>query len=71
MSSSLVSVNATDINSLEQQLYDLEQKNKKYQEILEKTQSDIREKEKYSKALVNKIKVLDDKIEISRKKLMS
>ena len=69
MSSSLVSVNATDINSLEQQLYDLEQKNKKYQEILEKTQSDIREKEKYSKALVNKIKVLDDKIEISRKKI--
>ena len=69
MTASLISVSATDINSLEKKLYDLEQENKKYQDILEKTQSDIRDKEKYSKALVNKIKVLDDKIEVSRQKI--
>ena len=65
-----MAVSGTDsIESLEQQLKDLEQKNQEYQDILDKTQSEINQKESYNAALVSKIGVLDDKIAISHKKI--
>lgn len=51
-------------SSLQQQLEELEKKNKEYQKILEKTKSDIKEKEEYTEALVNKIDLLDNKIAV-------
>lgn len=63
---SVSSFGAEDISSLQQQLQELEQKNEEYQAILDKTQADINEKEEYSKALISKIEVLDDKMAITR-----
>lgn len=63
---SAVSAGAESIDSMQQQLQELEQKNQEYQDILDKTQSDINEKEEYNKALVSKIEVLDDKIALTR-----
>lgn len=66
---SATSAGAESIDSLQQQLQKLEQKNEEYQEILDKTQSDIDEKEKYNEALVSKIEVLDDKIALTRESI--
>lgn len=66
---SVTSIGAENIDSLQQQLQELEEKNNEYQEILDKTQSDIKEKEAYSEALVSKIEVLDDKIAITRESI--
>lgn len=66
---SAVSAGAESINSMQQQLQELEQKNQEYQDILDKTQSDINEKEEYNKALVSKIEVLDDKIALTRESI--
>lgn len=67
-----MTVSGTDsVSSLEQQLKDLDEKNKEYQDILDKTQSNIDEKEKYNSALVSKINVLDDKIKLSHEKIDS
>ena len=66
---SAASVGAESIDSLQQQLQELEQKNEEYQDILDKTQSDIDEKEKYNEALVSKIEVLDDKIALTRESI--
>ncbi|MCH5296694.1 MAG: peptidoglycan DD-metalloendopeptidase family protein [Ruminococcus sp.] len=57
------------VSSLKQQLEELENQNQKYQDILDKTQKDINEKEEYSEALVNKIAVLNDKIGITHKSI--
>ncbi|MEE0914860.1 MAG: peptidoglycan DD-metalloendopeptidase family protein [Ruminococcus sp.] len=69
VSLSVVSTGAESIDSLQQQLQELEEKNDEYQAILDKTQSDIEEKEEYSKALVSKIEVLDDKIALTRESI--
>jgi len=66
---SATSVGAESIDSLQQQLQELEQKNQEYQDVLDKTQSDIDEKEKYNEALVSKIEVLDDKIALTRESI--
>lgn len=66
---SAASASAESIDSLQQQLQELEQKNEEYQDILDKTQSDIDEKEKYNEALVSKIEVLDDKIALTRESI--
>lgn len=58
-----------DVSSLEQQLQELEEKNEEYQAILDKTKSDINEKEQYKDALVKKIEALDDKIALTREKI--
>ncbi|MCQ2515066.1 MAG: peptidoglycan DD-metalloendopeptidase family protein [Ruminococcus sp.] len=50
---------------LQQQLAVLEQKNKQYQEVLDKTQSDINEKVQYKAALLGKIEVLDNKMALT------
>ena len=69
VSLSVVSTGAESIDSLQQQLQELEEKNDEYQAILDKTQADIEEKEEYSKALVSKIEVLDDKIALTRESI--
>ena len=66
---SAVSAGAESIDSMQQQLQELEQKNQEYQDILDKTQSDINEKEEYNKALVSKIEFLDDKIALTRESI--
>ncbi|MEE1318176.1 MAG: peptidoglycan DD-metalloendopeptidase family protein [Ruminococcus sp.] len=66
---SVVTTSAESIDSLQQQLQELEEKNSEYQDVLDKTQADIDEKEEYSKALVSKIEVLDDKIALTRESI--
>lgn len=66
---SVPSAGAESIDSLQQELKELEQKNQEYQDILDKTQKDINEKEEYSKALVSKVEVLDDKIALTRESI--
>lgn len=60
---------AESIDSLQQELKDLDEKNEEYKAILEKTQSDIKEKEEYIDALVRRIEVLDDKIALTRESI--
>lgn len=69
MAMSAVSAGAESISSLQQKLKELDEKNQEYQDILDKTQSDIKEKEKYNEALVSKIEVLDDKIALTRESI--
>lgn len=66
---SVTATSAESIDSLQQQLQELEEKNQEYQDVLDKTQSDINEKEEYNKALVSKIEVLDDKIALTRESI--
>lgn len=54
------------IDDLEQKRLELQAENERYQAILDKTRENIEEQEQYNSALVSKIEVLDDKIEISR-----
>lgn len=66
---SVTASGAESISSLEQQLQDLEKQNQEYQDTLDRTESDINEKEEYKDALVSKIQVLDKKIQISHQKI--
>lgn len=68
---SVTTTGATDIGSLEQQLEEYEKQSAEYQAILDKTKADIEEKEAYSKALVSKIEVLDDKMVITRDSILN
>lgn len=65
----VVSVGAEDISTLQEKLRDLDEKKKEYQEIIDKTSSDIAEKEAYNKALTSKIEVLDEKIGLTRESI--
>lgn len=56
---------SSDVASLAQKLQELDEKNNEYQELLEKTKSDISKKEKYVETLVDKIGVLDEKIAVT------
>lgn len=58
-----------DIDTLKDKLHELEQKNSEYQDILEKTESDIDDQEEYNDALVEKIKVLNEKIQLTRESI--
>ena len=66
---SAVPAGAADINSLEDKLDELNRKESEYQKTLDKTQSDINKKEKYSEALVGKIEVLTKKITVSNQSI--
>jgi murein DD-endopeptidase MepM/ murein hydrolase activator NlpD len=66
---SAVPASAESITSLQQQLEELESKNKEYQEILDKTQADIKDKEEYVETLVDKIDVLDQKIALTNESI--
>ena len=58
-----------DVASLQNQIAELEKKNKEYQDILDQTETDISEKEAYSEALVGKINVINEKIILTRKSI--
>lgn len=67
--SAVVTAGAEDVETLQQRLENLDKKSKEYQEILEKTQNDISEKEEYSDTLVSKIKVLNEKVILTRESM--
>ena len=69
LASSFAVLGAEDISSLESQLEELTKKSNEYQKTLDKTQSDINEKEKYSNALVGKIEVLGKKITVANQSI--
>lgn len=69
IAASVLGAGAEDIGSLEQQLQELENKNSEYQKILDQAESDIKDKEEYNEALVNKIKTLDEKIILTRESI--
>lgn len=65
----VLNAGAEDVQSLRNQLEELEAQNKEYQEILDQTQSDIASKEKYGETLMKKIQVLDEKIILTRESI--
>ena len=70
LSSSVVfNAGAEDVQSLQSKIDELDSKSAEYQKILDETQTDINEKEKYSEALVSKIQVLDEKIILTRESI--
>jgi murein DD-endopeptidase MepM/ murein hydrolase activator NlpD len=59
----------TTTDSYKKQISDLQAKEKKYQEELNKTKSDIKDKEAYSKTLVKQIEVLSSEISTYHKQI--
>ena len=62
-------IDPNDIDALESRRQELQAQSDKYQQILEKTKENIADQEEYVNALVSKVKVLDDKIEISHRSI--
>lgn len=62
-------IDPNDIDALEERQQELQAQSDKYQQILEKTKENIAEQEEYVNALVNKVQVLDDKIELSHQSI--
>lgn len=62
-------IDPNDIDALESRRKELQAQSDKYQQILEKTKENIADQEEYVKALVSKVQVLDDKIEISHQSI--
>lgn len=62
-------IDPNDIDALESRRQELQAQSDKYQQILEKTKENIADQEEYVKALVSKVQVLDDKIEISHQSI--
>lgn len=62
-------IDPNDIDALENRRQELQAQSDKYQQILEKTKENIADQEEYVNALVSKVKVLDDKIEISHRSI--
>lgn len=62
-------IDPNDIDALESRRQELQAQSDKYQQILEKTKENIADQEEYVNALVSKVQVLDDKIEISHKSI--
>lgn len=62
-------IDPNDIDALENRRQELEAENDRYQQILEKTKENIADQEEYVNALVGKVQVLDDKIELSHKNI--
>lgn len=65
----IISANAESVESLQQRIEELDNKNKEYQQILDSAQDDIAEKEEYNDALVSKIENLDEKISVTRQSI--
>lgn len=59
----------TNIDALENRRQELQAQSDKYQQILEKTKENIADQEEYVNALVSKVQVLDDKIELSHQSI--
>lgn len=62
-------IDPNDIDALESRRQELQAQSDKYQQILEKTKENIADQEEYVNALVSKVKVLDDKIELSHQSI--
>ena len=62
-------IDPNDIDALENRRQELQAQSDKYQQILEKTKENIADQEEYVKALVSKVQVLDDKIELSHQSI--
>ena len=62
-------IDPNDIDALENRRQELQAQSDKYQQILEKTKENIADQEEYVNALVNKVQVLDDKIELSHQSI--
>lgn len=62
-------IDPNDIDALESRRQELQAQSDKYQQILEKTKENIADQEEYVNALVSKVQVLDDKIEISHQSI--
>lgn len=69
METEVVVIDPTDIDALENRKQELQAQSDKYQQILEKTKENIADQEEYVNALVNKVQVLDDKIELSHQSI--
>ena len=62
-------IDPNDIDALENRRQELQAESERYQQILEKTKENIADQEEYVNALVNKVHVLDDKIELSHRSI--
>ena len=62
-------IDPNDIDALENRRQELQAQSDKYQQILEKTKENIADQEEYVNALVSKVQVLDDKIELSHQSI--
>ena len=62
-------IDPNDIDALESRRKELQAQSDKYQQILEKTKENIADQEEYVNALVSKVQVLDDKIELSHQSI--
>lgn len=62
-------IDPNDIDALESRRQELQAQSDKYQQILEKTKENIADQEEYVNALVSKVQVLDDKIELSHQSI--
>lgn len=62
-------IDPNDIGALENRRQELQAQSDRYQQILEKTKENIADQEEYVNALVNKVQVLDDKIELSHQSI--
>ena len=62
-------IDPNDIDALENRRQELQAESDRYQQILEKTKENIADQEEYVNALVSKVQVLDDKIELSHRSI--
>ena len=60
---------ASDIDSMEDQQYQLELENGRYESIIEETKDDIARQQEYMDAIMNKIENINEQIYISNKKI--
>ena len=66
---SVVTAGAEDVDSLRSRLTELKQKESEYKDILNKSETQIADQEKYNEALVSKIKTLSEKISLTREEI--
>ena len=59
----------TDTHSLAERISNLGQKKEEYEKILQKNAKEISDKEKYNRALTDKIKVLSEKVTLTRESI--
>lgn len=62
-------IDPNDIDALVNRRQELQAESDRYQQILEKTKENIADQEEYVNALVSKVQVLDDKIELSHRSI--
>ncbi len=66
---SVVSVSAEDVDSLRAQLIELKEKESEYKAILSQSENEIADQKEYNDALVEKISVLGEKINLTRESI--